>query len=101
VFAIIETGGKQYTVEEGSVIFVEKLPVEEGESVSFDKVLFLSDEEGAKVGANPMSKVLKLPEPLKNKGKAKKLLSSNTKQKRISQEKRTSSTLYTSKNYRD
>ena len=39
MYAIFETGGKQYKVEEGSVIFVEKLEVAEGESVTFDKVL--------------------------------------------------------------
>ena len=37
--AIIETGGKQYSVEEGSIIYVEKLDVEEGKKVVFDKVL--------------------------------------------------------------
>ena len=37
--AVIETGGKQYYVEEGTVLFVEKLDVEEGKTVKFDKVL--------------------------------------------------------------
>lgn len=37
--AIIETGGKQYRVAEGDTIFVEKLPVEADQSVTFDKVL--------------------------------------------------------------
>jgi len=39
--AVIETGGKQYTVAEGDVIFVEKLNAEAGENVKFDKVLAL------------------------------------------------------------
>lgn len=39
MFAIIETGGKQYKVNEGDVIFIEKLNVAEGESVTFDRVL--------------------------------------------------------------
>ena len=38
MYAIIETGGKQYQVEEGSTIYVEKLPQEVGEKVVFDKV---------------------------------------------------------------
>lgn len=42
MYAIIETGGKQIKVEEGSVIFVEKLDVQEGDSVVFDKVVALS-----------------------------------------------------------
>ena len=43
--AIIETGGKQYRVAEGDVIFVEKLEAEEGASVKFDKVLAVIDGE--------------------------------------------------------
>ena len=39
MYAIIETGGKQLKVEEGSVIYVEKLDVNEGESYTFDKVV--------------------------------------------------------------
>ena len=53
--AIIETGGKQYTVTEGAEIFVEKLEGSEKDKVTFDKVLVLGDVighpyvEGAKV----------------------------------------------------
>ena len=39
MYAIIETGGKQYRVENGDVIFVEKLNAAEGEEVTFDKVI--------------------------------------------------------------
>lgn len=49
MYAIIATGGKQYKVEEGDVIKVEKLGVEAGESVTFDQVLVVSDGE-TKVG---------------------------------------------------
>ena len=61
MFAVIETGGKQYKVQEGDVIFVEKLDVAEGESVKFEEVLAISGEtfvagkptvEGAYVTAN-------------------------------------------------
>ena len=44
MYAIFVTGGKQYKVAEGDVIFVEKLGVAEGEKVTFDKVLALSGE---------------------------------------------------------
>ena len=44
--AVIETGGKQYIVEEGSEIFVEKLDVEESKKIKFDKVLMLDDKVG-------------------------------------------------------
>ena len=42
MYAIIETGGKQLKVEEGSVIYVEKLDVNEGEEYTFDKVVALN-----------------------------------------------------------
>ena len=48
--AIIETGGKQYRVKEGDVIFIEKLDAEAGETVKFDKVLAIVSEEEAKIG---------------------------------------------------
>ena len=44
--AIIETGGKQYTVTEGSEIYIEKLDVEEGKTVKFTNVLMLGDVIG-------------------------------------------------------
>ena len=50
MYAIIATGGKQYKVAEGDIIFVEKLGVEEGE-VNFDKVIMVGNDDGVKVGA--------------------------------------------------
>jgi len=50
VYAIIETGGKQYRVTSGDILYVEKLPQNEGESVVFDKVLMLGDGETLQVG---------------------------------------------------
>jgi len=44
MYAVIETGGKQYKVQEGDVVFVEKLNVEDGAVVTFDKVLAVSNE---------------------------------------------------------
>lgn len=49
MYAVIQTGGKQYRVQEGDVIFVEKLPVAEGDAVNFD-VLFYQDGDQVKVG---------------------------------------------------
>ena len=45
MYAIIATGGKQYKVSEGDEIFVEKLGVEEGETVTFDEVLAVSGDK--------------------------------------------------------
>ena len=44
--AVIETGGKQYTVENGTVLYIEKLDVEAGKTVKFDKVLMVDDKVG-------------------------------------------------------
>ncbi len=51
VYAIFTTGGKQYKVQEGDVIYVEKLGTEAGETVSFDTVLAIQNDDGIKVGA--------------------------------------------------
>lgn len=51
MFAVIVTGGKQYKVNEGDVIFVEKLNVAEGETVVFDQVLAVSGDSGFVAGA--------------------------------------------------
>lgn len=51
MYAVIETGGKQYRVQEGDVIKVEKLKVSAGDDVAFDRVLILSDGQTVQVGA--------------------------------------------------
>lgn len=51
MYAIIETGGKQYRVTEGDQIRIEKINAADGEQVKFDKVLVLGDGADAKVGA--------------------------------------------------
>ena len=48
--AIIETGGKQYRVAEGDVLFIEKLDVAAGDTVKFDRVLAVIDEDSPKFG---------------------------------------------------
>lgn len=50
MYAVIETGGKQYKVLEGDVIYVEKLEVEGGDKVNFDKVLYLSNGDQTSFG---------------------------------------------------
>ena len=49
--AIIVTGGKQYTVAEGDILFIEKLNAEEESTVKFDEVLAILDGENSKIGA--------------------------------------------------
>jgi len=51
MYAIIETGSKQYRVEKDTVLTIEKLPSEKGKSVSFDRVLLTSDGDKISVGS--------------------------------------------------
>lgn len=55
MYAIIETGGKQYKVQEGDVLFIERLTAGEGESITFDRVLAVSKEDGLVVGSPVVS----------------------------------------------
>ena len=64
MYAVIETGGKQYKVSEGDVIFIEKLEVNEGDVITLDKVVAISGDDGIKVadqvsGSTVSAKVLK------------------------------------------
>ena len=81
MYAVIETGGKQYKVSEGDVIFVEKLGVEEGEAVTFDKVLVVADGEDVKVGA-PVVAGAKVEAKVVKNGKAKKIYVFKMKRKK-------------------
>ena len=71
MYAVIETGGKQYKVESGNVLFVEKLNAAEDETVSF-KVIALGGEDGLKVGTPYVDGASVSAKVLKN-GKAKKI----------------------------
>lgn len=73
MYAVIETGGKQYRVQEGDTLFVEKLDVEEGNKVSFDKVLILSNEGEVSVGS-PYVEGAKVEANVLGQGKAKKII---------------------------
>ena len=50
MYAVVATGGKQYRVEEGDILRVEKLPGDIGSTVAFDKVLLYADGEFVKIG---------------------------------------------------
>lgn len=70
--AIIVTGGKQYRVAEGDVIFVEKLDVEAGETVKFDRVLAVIDEDKVVFGTPVVENAVVSGNVVKN-GKSKKI----------------------------
>jgi len=58
MFAVIETGGKQYKVEKGQTLEIETIDGEEGKEVNFDKILLLGDKSDTKVGAPTVSGAL-------------------------------------------
>ena len=71
--AIIETGGKQYRVAEGDVLFIEKLNAEAGETVTFDKVLAVVFEDSQTFGAPTVAGASVTASVVKN-GKSKKIM---------------------------
>ena len=73
MYAIIETGGKQYKVSEGDTLFIEKIEAEDETKVEFDKVLAVSTDDGLKVGKPYIEKVKVTAEVEKN-GKGKKII---------------------------
>ncbi|MBO6305136.1 MAG: 50S ribosomal protein L21 [Selenomonadaceae bacterium] len=72
MYAIIKTGGKQYKVAEGDVLFVEKLDAEEGASVTFEEVLAVSDGDTVKFGT-PLVEGAKVTAKVEKNGKGKKI----------------------------
>jgi len=75
--AVIETGGKQYYVEEGTVLYVEKLDVPAESTVTFDNVLMMGMQSG-----NPYVKGAKVEAKVLKHGKAKKIKVYKYKQKK-------------------
>jgi len=72
MLAIIKTGGKQYKVEEGDKIKVEKLEGKEGDKITFFEVLFLGDEKKVEIGA-PLLKSAKVEAKILKQGRNKKV----------------------------
>ncbi len=72
--AIMETGGKQYRVSEGDIVFVEKLDLEDGSSVTFDKVLAVFDDEGAATFGKPLVDGASVTGTVVKNGKSKKII---------------------------
>ena len=72
MYAIIVTGGKQYRVEQGDIVYIEKLDVEADSEVKFDQVLAIGEEGSVKVGAPVVEGASVSAKVIKN-GKAKKI----------------------------
>ena len=87
MYAIIETGGKQYKVSEGDVVFIEKLDVEENAEITFDKVLLAGEGDTVKVGTPTVEGATVSAKVLKN-GKAKKVIVFKMKRKKNERKRR-------------
>lgn len=87
MYAIIETGGKQYRVEEGDTLFVEKLNANEEETVVLDKVLAVSKDGQLTVGS-PMVEGAKVEAKVLKQGKGKKVIIFKYKPKKDYRKKR-------------
>ncbi len=73
MYAIIQTGGKQYKVQEGDLLKVEKIPGEEGQAINFKRVLFLNNKADVIVGTPIVTAASVEAEIIKN-GKDKKII---------------------------
>lgn len=73
MYAIVETGGKQYRVQPGDVLRIEKLKANEGDSIVLDKVLAVSQDGKLTVG-NPYVEGAKVTATVKAQGKAPKII---------------------------
>jgi len=73
MYAVVSTGGKQYRVQKGETLRVEKIPGEVGSKVTFDKVLMVADGENIRVG-QPLIEKAAVQASIVEQDKAKKIL---------------------------
>jgi large subunit ribosomal protein L21 len=70
--AVIQTGGKQYSVQEGDIIYIEKLDVKDGDSIVFDRVMAVYEGDSVKIGTPVVDGATVTASVVKN-GKGKKI----------------------------
>ncbi|CAC9929552.1 ribosomal protein L21 [Aedoeadaptatus coxii] len=87
MYAVIETGGKQYTVQEGDLVKVEKLDANEGDAVTFDKVLLVARDGEINVG-KPYVNDAKVEAKVLKQAKAKKVIVYKFKAKKNERKKK-------------
>ncbi len=74
MYAIVKTGGKQYKVAEGDVLFVEKLEAQAGEEITLNEVLACTNAEGELVVGSPVVEGASVTAKVVEQGKAKKII---------------------------
>ncbi len=87
MYAVIVTGGKQYRVQEGDVIYIEKLDVEADDVVEFDKVIAVGKDDGVVIGT-PVVEGAKVSAKVIKNGKSKKIIVFKYKAKKDSKTKK-------------
>lgn len=74
MYAVVETGGKQYKVTEGEIVKVEKLNAEAGDKVTLDQVLMVKDDNGAVKVGSPLLDGAKVVAEVIEQGRGKKIM---------------------------
>lgn len=87
MYAIIQTGGKQYKVQAGEAVYVEKLDAEAGKKVTFDQVLLVGGEDETKIGT-PLVDGVKVVGTVEKQGREKKVVTYKYKPKKHSHQKK-------------
>ncbi len=99
MYAVVVTGGKQYKVAEGDVLFVEKLTADVDSTVELDNVLLVGKDNGETVVGKPMVEGAKVTAKVLAQGKAKKVVVFKYKpKKRLQKETRSQTTIYKNPN---
>ena len=73
MYAVVNSGGKQYKVQQGQILRIEKIPGDVGKPVTFDRVLMFSDGENVSIG-QPALKDIAVEGHIVEQGKAKKII---------------------------
>jgi len=94
MYAIISSGGKQFRVEEGETLRLEKLEAQPGDKIELDQVLFVSTEDGVKVG-NPLVPSAKVTGTILAEGKGRKIIVFKKKRRKQYRRKNGHRQLYT------
>jgi len=94
LFAIVQTGGKQYRVDPGDILRVERLPGERGEEVSLEQVLLVAQSEEVQVG-QPLVPGARVLAEILRQGKAKKIMVFKKKRRKNYRRKQGHRQLYT------
>ena len=94
MYAIINSGGKQFRVEEGETLRLEKLDAQPGDKIELDQVLFVKTEDGVKVGA-PLVENAKVTDTILAEGKGRKVIIFKKKRRKQYRRKTGHRQLYT------